>query len=415
MCVNVTVIAETSSIINRPPKNLYSSRDVIIIAKSELFPNLIDISFAQKDPDTITAEILSLYESLTGRTLARADPVRLFLDTIILAVIQQRNLIDHAAKMNLLAYATGEHLDHIGALLGVERLEASPAVTTIRFTLNTPANYDIVIPAGIRVSAGDGITFRTQDETRIPAGTLIADTQAQCTTAGSSGNGYAHGQVNKLVEALPFAVSAENISVTSGGSEVETDEAFRERIRIAPESFSVAGPVEAYRYFARSANSDIIDVAVVGPYNLDDPESPRAGEVRIYPLMTGGTLPSDEVLAEVLKVCSAEDVRPDTDYVSVNTPVPVYYSVNVKYWIDIKDAGYSTLIMSAVQGAVSDWELWQRQKLGRDINPSELIRRVINAGAKRCEVSSPEFCVLKDWEVGMCTSQSVNYGGLEKA
>lgn len=387
---------------------------MIIIAKSELFPNLVDISFANKDPDTITAEILSLYESLTGRTLARADPVRLFLDSVILAIIQQRNLIDHAAKMNLLAYASGDYLDHIGALLGVERLEASSAVTTIRFTLNTPANYDIVIPAGIRVSAGDGITFRTQDEIRITAGTLAADTHAQCTTAGSSGNGYAPGQVNKLVETLPFAVSAENISVTSGGSEVETDEAFRERIRIAPESFSVAGPKEAYRYFARSANSDIIDVAVIGPYNLDDPESPRAGEVRIYPLMSGGTLPSDEVLDEVLDACSADDVRPDTDVVEVRKPEAVYFTLKLTYWIDEQDASHAATFCGAVDAAIEEWEMWQRKVLGRDINPSELVRRVMDAGAKRCRVESPEFRVLKDWQVGICGSKSVVYGGLEK-
>ena len=368
-----------------------------------------EVIFAEKDPDKITAEILNIYETLTGRTLARADPVRLFLDAVILAIIQQRNLIDFAAKQNLLAYASGGYLDHIGALLGVSRLEAAHAATTMQFTVSASFSRDVIIPSGTRISTGDGVTFATTSEAVIPAGSLSAAASAQCETAGTSGNGYAPGQVNRLVDVLAFGTKAENLTETTGGTDAESDENFRERIQIAPESFSVAGPKEAYKYFARSANADIIDVAVIGP-----PDT-RPGYVDIYPLMTGGTLPSDEVLAEVLKVCSAEDVRPDTDYVSVNAPIPVYYSVNVKYWIDIKDAGYSTLIMSAVQGAVSDWDMWQRQKLGRDINPSELIRRVINAGAKRCEVSSPEFRVLKDWEVGMCTSQSVNYGGLEKA
>lgn len=382
---------------------------MIIIAKSELFPNLSEVIFAEKDPDKITSEILSIYESLTGRTLARADPVRLFLDAVILSIIQQRNLIDFAAKQNLLAYASGEYLDHIGALLGVSRLEAAHAATTIQFTLSTQYSRSIVIPLGTRVSTGDGMTFTTTAEAVIPAGSLSVSVSAQCATAGTSGNGYAPGQVNRLVDVLGFGTKAENITETSGGTDSESDENFRERIQIAPESFSVAGPKEAYRYFARSANADIIDVAVMGPPDTNP------GEVHIYPLMTGGTLPSDEVLGEVLKVCSAENVRPCTDYVSVKAPIPVYYSVNVKYWIDLKDAGYSTLIMSAVQGAVSEWELWQKQKLGRDINPSELIRRVINAGAKRCEVSSPEFRVLKDYEVGMCVNRNIEYGGLEKA
>ena len=382
---------------------------MIIIAKSELFPNLSEVIFAEKDPDKITSEILSIYESLTGRTLARADPVRLFLDAVILSIIQQRNLIDFAAKQNLLAYASGEYLDHIGALLGVSRLEASHAVTTIRFTLSIPFANNVVIPSGTRVSTGDGAVFSTVYDCVIPKGTLIGEVTTRCVNAGTSGNGYAPGQVNRLVDVLGFGTKAENITETSGGTDAESDENFRERIQIAPESFSVAGPKEAYRYFARSANADIIDVAVMGPPDTNP------GYVDIYPLMTGGTLPSDEVLAEVPKVCSAENVRPDTDYVSVKSPVSVNYSLNVKYWIDDKDSVNSSYIRSEVESEVEGWILWQRQKLGRDINPSELIRRVINAGAKRCEVSSPEFRVLKDYEVGMCVNSNVEYGGLEKA
>ena len=382
---------------------------MIIIAKSELFPNLSEVIFAEKDPDKITSEILSIYESLTGRTLARADPVRLFLDAVILSIIQQRNLIDFAAKQNLLAYASGEYLDHIGALLGVSRLEASHAVTTIRFTLSIPFANNVVIPSGTRVSTGDGAVFSTVYDCVIPKGTLIGEVTTRCVNAGTSGNGYAPGQVNRLVDVLGFGTKAENITETSGGTDAESDENFRERIQIAPESFSVAGPKEAYRYFARSANADIIDVAVMGPPDTNP------GYVDIYPLMTGGTLPSDEVLGEVLKVCSAENVRPDTDYVSVKSPVSVNYSLNVKYWIDDKDSVNSSYIRSEVESEVEGWILWQRQKLGRDINPSELIRRVINAGAKRCEVSSPEFRVLKDYEVGMCINRNVEYGGLEKA
>ncbi len=382
---------------------------MIIIAKSELFPNLSEVIFAEKDPDKITSEILSIYESLTGRTLARADPVRLFLDTIILAVIQQRNLIDFAAKQNLLAYATGDYLDHIGALLGVSRLEPSHAVTTIRFTLTAPLSYTAIIPEGTRVSTGDGVVFATTELCILAPDELTETVSAKCTSSGSSGNGYAPGQVSRLVDTFTFPVKAENITETTGGADTESDENFRERIQIAPESFSVAGPKEAYKYFARSANSDIVDVAVIAP------PVTQPGYVRIYPLMTGGVLPDAEVLAEVLEVCSADDVRPCTDYVEVLRPEAVSYALSMTYWIDERDSVNSSYIRSEVESAVDGWVLWQRQVLGRDVNPSELIRRVVNAGAKRCEVSSPEFRVLKDWEVGMCVNRSVTYGGLEKA
>ncbi|MBQ3645106.1 MAG: baseplate J/gp47 family protein, partial [Synergistaceae bacterium] len=129
--------------------------------KSELFPALNDITFANKTPEEIESEIIKIYENLSGRSLARGDPVRLFLETIILVIIHQRALIDHSAKMNLLAYATGDYLDHLGALLGVMRLEASSALTTLKFTLSEAQEANILIPVGTRATPDGTIYFAT--------------------------------------------------------------------------------------------------------------------------------------------------------------------------------------------------------------------------------------------------------------
>ncbi len=378
------------------------------MAQSELFSSLNNINFAQKDPDTISQQIISLYEQSSGRTLSRADPVRLFIDAIILAVIQQRNVIDFAAKQNLLAYSSGDYLDHLGALLGVTRLEASNAVCQITFTLSQSYSYPLTIPLGTRLQV-DNLTFATTSEGTIQAGQTTITLTAQCTTSGTIGNGFLPGQVHNLVDILSFPVTATNITTTNGGTDIETDEAFRERIQIAPESFSVAGPVKAYEFFARSADTDIIDVAVIGP------PVTQPGCVNIYPLMTGGTLPSQEVIQRVYDTCNADNVRPDTDYLSVLSPEAVNYSLNVDFWIDSSDSVNSALIQANVTQAIQDWTLWQRKSLGRDINPSELVKRIILAGAKRCVINSPEFRVLNDWQVAMCQDMQINYQGLEKA
>ena len=376
--------------------------------KSELFPGIGDVNFAEKDPDIITKELVGLYEQITGHVLARADPVRLFIDAIILAVVQQRNIIDYAAKMNLLAYAEGDYLDHIGALLGVTRLAASSATCTMTFTLARTLGYNAVIPAGTRVSAGT-VTFATTERLTIPAGELSGNVDAVALTPGIEANGLALGQVSRIDDPLTFEVRAENITQTNGGSEIESDEAFRERIQIAPESFTVAGPVKAYEYFARSADPNIIDVSVVGP------PTTQPGHVDIYPLMTGGTLPNDDVLAQVYAACNASDVRPDTDYVSVLRPVSVNYNLALTYYIDEANSSGAGIICANCEQAVSDWILWQRQALGRDINPSELVKRVMNAGAKRCVISSPSFTTLTESQIAVCSSRNVSYGGLEKA
>lgn len=46
---------------------------------------------------------------------------------------------------------------------------------------------------------------------------------------------------------LPFVQSVTNTTESSGGADTETDDAYRQRIRSAPESFSVAAPLVRMR------------------------------------------------------------------------------------------------------------------------------------------------------------------------
>ena len=376
--------------------------------KSDLFPGLADIVFAEKSAEEIESSIITLYENLANRTLAKGDPVRLFLETIVLIIVNQRSLIDNAAKMNLLAYAEGDYLDHIGTLLDVTRLEASHAMTTLKFTLSEAQSSTVIIPEGIRVSPGGGdILFATTESVEIASGEREATITAQCTEAGIQGNGYVAGQIRKLVDPFPYELSVENTTESYGGNDIESDEKFRERIQIAPESFSVAGPTGAYEYWARSAHQGVIDVVVIGPPDTDP------GHVNIYPLMTNGELPTQEILDAVFDVCNAEDKRPDTDYVHVLSPEPIEFELNVKYWIDRRRATQAMQIQAAVEAAVSNWLTWQRSKLGRDLNPSELNHRMVAAGAKRTEIISPEFRVLTSSQVAVMTTKTLSLGGLE--
>lgn len=376
--------------------------------KSDLFPGLADIVFADKAADEIESEIIMQYETLSGRTLAKGDPVRLFLEAIVLVIVQQRALIDYAAKQNLLAYADGDYLDHIGALVDVARLSASSAMTTLKFTLSEAQPEAVIIPEGTRVTPGGGtILFATTESVEIPAGESSVEVSAECTLSGAQGNGYVAGQIRKLVDPFPYEMAVENLTLTSGGSDPESDENFRERIQIAPESFSVAGPTGAYEYWARSAHQDIIDVAVVGPPDTEP------GNVNIYPLMRDGELPTQDILDAVFETCDDRDTRPDTDYVHVLCPEAIEYELNVRYWIDRSRATQATQIQRAVDAAIEGWALWQRTKLGRDLNPSELNHRMVAAGAKRTEITSPAFRALSPSQVAVMTAKTLTLGGLE--
>lgn len=119
--------------------------------------NLPSIEFAVKDVSKIETDVITTYEAISGRKLAPGDPVRLFLQAIASIIAQQRVLIDYSAKQNLLAFAEGNFLDHLGALLETERLPAQPAKTTIRFTINSQPQT-VTIPKGTRVTP-DGKIF----------------------------------------------------------------------------------------------------------------------------------------------------------------------------------------------------------------------------------------------------------------
>ena len=70
-------------------------------------------------------------------------------------------------------------------------------------------------------------------------------------------------------------------------------------------------------------------------------------------------------------------------------------------------------IKNKVQKAIQQYVLWQKQQIGRDINPSELIKQVMQAGAKRVEIVQPDFQEISHTELAQCKNKTVIYGGLE--
>lgn len=377
---------------------------------SNLF-GLTDIHFVETDASAIANGIISAYEAAyqvaTGErtTLANGDPRRLFLLSIADQIIIQRHLIDYTGKQNLLAYASGDKLDHLGLLVGVERLPSDYARTTMQINLSVAQPGVTLIPAGTRFTSGDGKTyFATSEVLQIPAGDLLGTVSALSEAAGTAANGFLPGQINRLVDPLPYVQSVANITTSEGGADIEDDENLRERIQLAPESYSNAGSKGAYIFWARSASQLIADVGVY---------SPTPGVVHIYPLLLNGVLPEQEILDRVLEVCSGDTVRPMTDDVRVLAPELAETTLNVEWYLDRSNATALSVITAAVAQAAADWLTWQKSALGRDINPSELTKRMVAAGAKRVEISSPAFQVLAFNQIASFTSTNVVFGGIE--
>lgn len=357
--------------------------------------DLPDIEFVDADAEHVKAALFADYISITGRTLAQGDPVRLFLLVVAEAFIRLLNNQNYVGKQNLLRYATGDNLDHLGALTDTTRIPASAATTTLLITLAAKREQETIVKAGTRVATDSGIYFATNDDAAVLAGNMTTTVKAACQTVGTVGNGFLPGEIKSIVDPVAYVASIVNTTTSAGGADEESDDDYRERIHEAPERFSTAGPTGAYEYWTKSANSGIIDVAV-----------------EIRPLMTGGTLPEQELLDAVKTVVSADKVRPLTDNVSVVAPDAVSYDITLTYYTDVGTA--ESTVKDAVTTAVNNYRLWQKSKIGRDINPSRLIADVMAvAGVKRVIVTAPTYTVLTGVQVAQDKTVSVVLGGSE--
>ncbi|MDO8771917.1 MAG: baseplate J/gp47 family protein [Burkholderiaceae bacterium] len=374
---------------------------------SMLDRTLPEPNFVDRDAEAVTRDLVRMYEELTGLTLYPAQAERLMVNVIAYRDKLMREAIQDAAKLNLVRFSRAPILDYLGENIGVPRLEAAPALCTLRFTFTNPPLVNTSLPAGTAVSAAGGgaggnLIFATTSPATVPAGSLTYDVVATCTTTGTAGNGYVAGQINKLVAAVPGLTvdTVENTNTTSAGADDEDDERLKQRIVLAPEQFSNAGSIEAYKFFSLGANANITDVAVV---------SPTPGEVAIYPLMRDG-LPSLAVLDQVLAACNGERVRPLCDTVTANTPVARPFALNVQL----------TMYSGADQGTARDLATKAANaylaritsKLGIDVVPSQIESAMDVYGVYRVAVVSPAApLVLEKTEWPQCTGVTITVVG----
>lgn len=272
------------------------------------------------------------------------------------------------------------------------------------------------------------------------------------------------------VSEVPLIDYVSNIEITEGGGDFEGDEAYRERIREAENRLSTAGPKKAYRYWALSANPLVSDAVVLSEtetvsrtltayeghafqgganlipeslvvYLLDgsaaiegtdytatyedelltlalsgalaEAEEVRIeitrnmyGRVKIVPICAGGELPDENVLADVLAACSADEVKPLTDMVIVEAPTVANYDIELTYYTTKVNESDVIKNVEGPNGAIQRYIYWQDSALDQDINPDELRKLILCphweeglTGAARVDIVKPAFTELSNTTV----------------
>lgn len=374
--------------------------------------SLPDISFIDnKDIDQVRQEMVADYESFiseaTGQTvtLERSSVHRMELYAAAAQIYQAMQYIDRQGKQSILKYSYSDFLDNLAIFKGVTRNPATPATTTLRFTLSAERDTATGIPQGTRVSTAGAIYFATDVYAEIPAGSTTVDVPATCTVAGTDGNGFAAGELATIVDPIPYVASVTNTTATEGGAEIESDDDLAERVFLAPGAYSTAGPEDGYLYHAKAYSAAIGDVVATS--------NQAAGTVDIVFIMADGSTPGEEMIEGLEGYLQGKTIRPMTDLVRVAAPQEVTYTINLTYYINRSDSAKAVTIRAAVAQAVADYQTWQRA-IGRDINPSQLVRMVMDAGAKRVTVTAPTYTAVDATKVSALQGDAViSYGGLE--
>jgi phage-related baseplate assembly protein len=319
-----------------------------------------------------------------------SSPERLLLSWFAAAFAEANAAVNYAGNQNIPSRAEGENLDALAQLFFMRnRPDATSATVTMRFHISEAQASSILIPKGTEVCDSDGaVFFSTSEDAYIAIGDTYVDVNCECTVSGIVGNGYTAGQINTMVDdSILYFDHCENIDESDGGSDVPDDDEFYNLMVASEDAYSCAGARGAYEYWAKSVSTEISDAVV---------NSPTPGTICIYALMDDGSIAGSEVKAAILNACSADSVRPLTDYVTVGDPEEVKYNIDLTYYLSKNSTESAADLEAAIESAVEKYVAWQSEKLGRDINPSKLISMIMSAGAKRVVLTSPTYLHLVD-------------------
>lgn len=182
---------------------------------------------------------------------------------------------------------------------------------------------------------------------------------------------------------------------------MESDDALRERIQMAPSGYSVAGPVGAYVFHAKSASGQVLDAAAT---------SPTPGTVIVSVLSRQGSgVPDQALLDTVAAAVNADDVRPLTDEVIVQAAgIVPYQIVGQLYTLPGPDS--SSVLATAQQRITAYAESMHR--MGRMPTISGIHAALHIDGVARVELTSPAADVsVSGTQASWCTAINVGYGG----
>lgn len=217
---------------------------------------------------------------------------------------------------------------------------------------------------------------------------------------------YATGSDLDQIGAL-FGVS--RLTITEADEEAippvaavkESDADFRRRIQLSLEGFSTAGPEGAYIFHALAADGDVLDVSAT---------SPNPGEVLVSILSRTGDGEAGSPLIDAVEAAlNADDVRPLTDEVTVQSATIVDYAVTASIYT--YPGPDSAAVLEAAEVAL-DAYIESVHRIGKDVTLSGIYAALHQPGVQRVSLSSPSAnLTIAATEASYCTGKTITHAG----
>ena len=372
------------------------------------------------------------YELATGYYPAPSSPESFLLDLMTYQEILIKEYINSESRKNLLYYANAERLEHLAAFYGISRLPAQPAACQVELTVTEkPSPYSIINP--IRLNASQ-IEFVINPPLTIEANTSKIIATAIATTTGTIGNGFVAGEITQIISPVPDIQSAKNITMTFGGSDIETDDKLRNRIRLAPDQFSTAGTKETYKFYVLNTHQDIVDVHIwQAPFNMEDiynlvkismdygdtkeqtiahlnnQATNLLATVNVSFLLKDGALPDQKIMSDVYLALTNSKIKPLTDRINVIPPVPINYSISASIQLADPTTSHQDILATATTRLTNLTQKWQNT-LGQDIIPEIIISELQTIpGVYRVFLNEPAYTkCAEDYSIKYPVCNNIN-------
>lgn len=333
-----------------------------------------------------------MFDSLSGSQLTDfniGSVTRTMAEAAASAIEELYFYLAKFLQMFFISTSTGEWLDKRLGDLGMSRIRGNKAFGSILIGRDTKSPIGISIPIGTTFEDKQGTRFITLEDVAIPIGQETVEVRAQAVEKGSKGNLEPDDRLAQVGIAISGVEWAKVVTM-NGGSDDETDEAFRARVKPYLQSLGRATE-DAIKYAIQTVDG-------VNGVSLR-PNHPSKGCFTVY--LDSGT--SDELLAEVHR--KIDEYRGFTINFTVEKVKRV--DVDVTMTVYVLQGDDAILVRNAVVLAITDYV--NSLEMGEKLYASALIQTAMNvAGVENVRLTSPandvevaENAVLKAGKVAV--------------